>query len=399
MLSNPPLIDTLNWNIADYSSLKAHINPVQDTIQRVDWDNICRLASSLNNGLPCVFLDKTTNGLNNLVRLLQFSDQTRWIARISLRKSTGDLSKLRSEVDTMQLIKERSDLPVPRLFAYEVDEKNPIGAPFILMEFLPGNTAMDSAGGYDVHRGRIPSAYRQGFYRSVAKCHVQMTALRFPKIGTIFKREDGEYDIGPFPDIGGPFDTATSFFEAWAEHTKFPLGKDKILLGMRGGPADQVLTAIKEFPSRIKGMASRLSHNDHGPFPLSHADFFHSNIVVDKDFEVLGIIDWEGAHTLPLELITFPEFLNAMPTSFDLPENYDEDGQPVDEEGKERWKSRNNYAEMVKLAEDEDNVLSTCLSNEKGLALAYSLTSYQNGKLGFYDKVTDELDMAGKIAD
>ncbi|KAI0539817.1 hypothetical protein GGR58DRAFT_462875 [Xylaria digitata] len=72
-----------------------------------------------------------------------------------------------------------------------------------------------------------------------------MTSLRFPKIGTIVRN-------GEVPDIGGPFNCATSFFEAWAEHTTFPLRTDRILEMMKGVPAQQVLAAINEFPSRIK---------------------------------------------------------------------------------------------------------------------------------------------------
>ncbi|CAJ2505500.1 Uu.00g128940.m01.CDS01 [Anthostomella pinea] len=72
-------------------------------------------------------------------------------------------------------------------------------------------------------------------------------------------------------------------------------------------------------------MASRLSHMNHGPFPLCHADFLHNNIIVDESFKVLGIIDWEGACTFSLELVAFPSFLNIMPVPFDSPENYDKD--------------------------------------------------------------------------
>lgn len=72
----------------------------------------------------------------------------------------------------MQFIKERSVLPVPQVFAYEVDETNPVRVPFILMELLPGSVAMDALGGYNVHRGIIPRKLRPTFYRSVAKCHV-----------------------------------------------------------------------------------------------------------------------------------------------------------------------------------------------------------------------------------
>ncbi|OQE41410.1 hypothetical protein PENCOP_c005G04810 [Penicillium coprophilum] len=56
-----------------------------------------------------------------------------------------------------------------------------------------------------------------------------------------------------------------------------------------------------------------------------------SNIMADENsFNMTGIIDWEGACTVPRELIAFPDFLTAMPASFDLPEKYGHDGQPLD---------------------------------------------------------------------
>lgn len=217
-----------------------------------------------------------------------------------------------------------------------------------------------------------------------------MTALRFPKIGTIVRNQEGKYDIGPLPVIGGPFDSATSFFEAWAAHTKFPLEEDRILELMKGGPAQRVLAAINDFPSRVMAAASQILHSNHGPFPLCHADFLHSNIVVDDSFQVLGIIDWEGACTLPLQLVTFPGFLNAMPILFDSPDNYDEAGQPVDSHQRQRWEDRTDYVQMVKSAEHKDDVLSRCLGDEKSLALAYSMKAYESGKLGFYDEVISD---------
>jgi hypothetical protein len=33
--------------------------------------------------------------------------------------------------------------------------------------------------------------------------------------------KDGSPHIGPFSDIGGPFETATAFFKAWAAYAKF----------------------------------------------------------------------------------------------------------------------------------------------------------------------------------
>ncbi|KAH9897375.1 protein kinase-like domain-containing protein [Xylariomycetidae sp. FL2044] len=309
MSSDMSRVGSLSWKTSEYDPSDS----VHSAIQETNWTALCELASRLNDNLDTL-----------------------------LRTSAVDLTKLRNEIDIMRCIKDRSDLPVPRIFAYEVDQINLIGAPFILMDFIPGDTTMDAAGGYEV----------------------QVTTIRFPKIGVIKRSEGGKYDIGPFPTIG---------------------------------PAERVLTAIHEFPSQVRAMASRLSRHDHdhGPFPLRHADFMHSNIIVDEDFESVDIIDWEGACTLPLHLVELPAFPNAMPAAFDLPENYGEDGLPLDEEEKERWRDREAYVEIVRLAEGEDNVLSTCLGNEKGLALSYAMGAFKRGKLGLYDRVMEKQGDAG----
>ncbi|KAJ5943995.1 hypothetical protein N7516_004163 [Penicillium verrucosum] len=293
----------------------------------------------------------------------------------------------------MQFIKEHSSLPVPRVFAYDFDENNSVSAAFILMEVLPGTVAMDALGGYEAHRGVIPKEYRQNFYRSVAKCH--LTSLRLPKIGTIVRNHEGGYECGPLPGIGGPFDTATAFFNAWADSVKFKLDKETITQMMQRSPipAEQMVAIIENFPSQIKAIASRLSLCNEGPFPLAHDDFLHSNIMVDENFDVTGIIDWEGACTVPYELVSFPDFLTAMPVSFDLPQKYDQDGQPFDEELRETWRERGEYIEMVKSAELQDSLLSACLSSKRNQAIAYSYGAYTSvGKLGLYDRVIMELE-------
>ena len=220
--------------------------------------------------------------------------------------------------------------------------------------------------------------------------------MRLPKIGTVVRNKEGGYESGPLPGIGGPFDTATAFFEAWADKAKFKWGEETIRRVMQRGPvpAEEIIAIIDQFPSRIKAMASRLSTSNEGPFPLCHDDFLHSNIMVDdKSFNVMGIIDWERACTVPWELVAFPEFLQAMPVSFDLPQKYGRDGQPLDEELRQTWRERREYVEMVKSAERGDNLLSTCLASKRSQALAYAYGAFTSiGKLGFYDRVVEELE-------
>jgi hypothetical protein len=99
---------------------------------------------------------------------------------------------------------------------------------------------------------------------------------------------------------------------------------------------------------------------------------------------------------VPWELVAFPEFLQAMPRSFDLPQKYDLNGQPLDEEVRQTWRERREYIEMVKSAELQDKLLSTCLSSSRSQALAYAYGAFTGvGKLGFYDRVIEELEREG----
>ncbi|KAK2012800.1 hypothetical protein LZ32DRAFT_628591 [Colletotrichum eremochloae] len=349
---------------------------------QVKWDQLCRIASDANRGLECVTLDQITSGLNNVVRQLQFSDKTRWAARIPILRSESSCpyeNNLQNEIATMQFIQENSSLRIPRVFVYNTDMNNAVNAAFMLIEILPGIVAMDALGGHKVHGGVIPVEYRKTFYRSVAECHVQMASLRLPKIGAITRREDGGYEPGPIPGIGGPFDTAAAFFEAWADKVKFNLDKETIAQMMQRGPvlAEEMVRITDEFPSQIRSMANLLPFRNEGPFTLCHDDFLHSNIM--------------RACTVPWGLVTYPEFIQVMPRACDLPQHYDQDGHPLKESVREKWCEQRDYVEMVKSVEGEDHLLSTSLSNNLNQALAYSYGAFTTGKLGFYDRVVTEL--------
>ncbi|KAK1768699.1 kinase-like domain-containing protein [Phialemonium atrogriseum] len=311
-----------------------------------DWHEFCLYASKLNHGLRCDLRPDITNGLHHLVRLLEFENKTRWVVRIQMARPTKkSATKLQNEIDSMRLLGDRTNVPVPRLFGYKVNGNNPIGVAFMLMEFFPGNS----------------------FYNSVAQIQVQMTSLRFSKIGRIVRGNDGTDDIGPFPDIGGPLETATAFFKAWATYAKFPMPMDMVRKSMNGGPVEEVLKSIEDFPFAVCAMADRLSSTDRGPFPVTHRDFFHSNIVIDKRYNIIGIIDWEGACTLPWELVDFPLFLETVPVPMDAPWNYDENGQPLDESTILRWQERREYARMVarvETAQQTDAKLSETLTDQ-----------------------------------
>ena len=101
--------------------------------------------------------------------------------------------------------------------------------------------------------------------------------------------------------------------------------------------------------------------------------------MVDGDKNLLSVIDWENAGTVPWGAVDFPLFLDVILPPMELPTNYDAEGNPVDEETRTLRKERNDYVQSLRDFKKErgsDN-------SDFGLAI-YS--EY----CGFYCKLLDE---------
>ncbi|RYP76030.1 hypothetical protein DL770_007308 [Monosporascus sp. CRB-9-2] len=120
--------------------------------------------------------------------------------------------------------------------------------------------------------------------------------------------------------------------------------------------AREISTSVLEFPTRLATTveARHMALKD-GPFPVCLTDLTHSNIVVDKNYDVIGIIDLEGARTLPWELIEYPPFLDTLPQPLSTPDKYDEKGEPLDLDTRRCWQDRNAYLDMATLSEHTDD--------------------------------------------
>lgn len=165
-------LSDLKWTVPDNALAR-------ECFKWTNWEAICDTASRAYGGQPCRVLPNYTCGGSSLARLLEFQDGTRWVARIQLQKSDSEASrKLRVEIDTTILLRVRTKAPVPQIFAFNVDDTQSPSAAYMLLEFFPGNTAMDEARGYArTDWGLIPCHYRRTFYRSMAAAHVRLTLV------------------------------------------------------------------------------------------------------------------------------------------------------------------------------------------------------------------------------
>ena len=222
----------------------------------------------------------------------------------------------------------------------------------------------------------------------------EMSSVTFPKIGAIFRAEDGTYDVGPLPGLGGPFHTATEYLEAWARNARFanlsdlPSAKEDC-----GEYYEEIVAQIEEFPCKLEEFAAIIPMQNHGPFPLFHMDFGHPNVVVDDAYNLLGVIDWDDARSVPWECVSFPMTLRLVPAPMDAPWNYDENGIPTDEETRTRIADTIRYIGAVQEVERSkglSSLLSATLADQASQDLASGMKLYtQDGKLGFYTKILD----------
>jgi aminoglycoside phosphotransferase (APT) family kinase protein len=60
------------------------------------------------------------------------------------------VAKMQSEVDTMCYIREMTVVPVPRVFFAEMAVDNPVGALYMFMECIRGDSGMDMPGEFKV---------------------------------------------------------------------------------------------------------------------------------------------------------------------------------------------------------------------------------------------------------
>lgn len=145
----------------------------------IDWDALCRYASMLHDDETCTMDPQITMGGRNLVRIINFANGTRWIARFRIPSSHANENEssdrvLQQEAHCMQLVKERTSVPVPTVFGYVAGPKNDIGGSFILMECLSGNVVTNL-------RDRAPMSpeHRKSFYAEIARFQVSWSCSSY----------------------------------------------------------------------------------------------------------------------------------------------------------------------------------------------------------------------------
>ncbi|KAG0636508.1 hypothetical protein HOY80DRAFT_1017404 [Tuber brumale] len=196
----------------------------------------------------------------NLHLELVFDDGISWMARLKRRNASTPPAAvrpylIRGEVETYSFLEKETKVPVPEVFAYALDSNNPVGTGYILMETIKGKNLLSAS----PTNGQL------------SKVLAQMAEFYHPFLLMGSLDTPGSTNIGPFINLRDYYCTLIprilhlifvgELYPFWA--------------------VDAFL--IHSFLFDLLGQC--------------HFDDKDDHIMVDEDFNITGIIDWEGAHT------------------------------------------------------------------------------------------------------
>jgi hypothetical protein len=191
---------------------------------------------------------------------------------------------------------------VPEVYHYDLNRNNSIGAPFIMMSYIHGNAASELR----LQKDCPPRLFRtpeqdRTFRRQMADIQIELAAIQFDRIGSLY--EDGDsFTIGPEPETGdGPWDTAADYYRSWMRH----------LVEVAERDADPEVKKKPSFnlPQSFLPLMHQYSIGltSCGPFRLVNRDFGAHNLLVDDNFNIVGLIDLDGVMAAPIDLVAqFP---------------------------------------------------------------------------------------------
>ncbi|PPQ74686.1 hypothetical protein CVT26_007669 [Gymnopilus dilepis] len=274
----------------------------------------------LDNGVfHAVYEILLDNGEIILSRIaFNFRDTERGRAAVS--------TKMKQELAVLRLIKDKAPtVPVPAIFYADPDPHNALGAPFMLMEKLPGRSAMYS---------NLKGIDKESFVRSLARVYVGVFEITLPKIGSLLDiTSTGELIMGPVIDEreefpGGPFDTVHEYLE-WLLSSTLVHPRNK---------SQSPNVDLKDLFSRLSSLSKLLLPPDPNQrFSLVHLDPHERNLLVEGS-AVTGLIDWEAHASMPTYLAArYPVFLRNDGIFDDRYKNHEDselsDGSDTSSEG------------------------------------------------------------------
>lgn len=268
---------------------------------KINFDALKAIASKTRGGIHCripaLDLDlkqavMSQIGGQNCHLDLKFDDGITWIVRLRLcdpwlpPQPVQDYVFL-SEVATLEFLTETA-VPSPKVYFYQLESpENPVGSSFILMEKMPG-TALEWNDATSTQRTKVMQQLVDIFLE-LEKYPLKQTGSLVP--ANVRDKVGGFAQPPLFETPGktlGPFSKLETAYTAMIKAQINAISNREI----SSLPVDNYLA----FCWRLSALPALISsETNEGPFYLKHYNDKGDHILVDDDYNITGMIDWEFA--------------------------------------------------------------------------------------------------------
>jgi isoamyl acetate esterase len=316
----------LNCAYLEKIALSARKAQCQDQIDAVDLE--CTIDPSRFDGAAL-----------HIMLEVAFSDGTYWLARVdTFPPNKGDHTIMLSELATMKVIKERTSIPVPAIYAHSPLPSGDFAYPFVLLEWLPGRHL-------DTPFVDFPESRRDRLAEQLASILHQLAKLRFDTLGRIWSGENLDQEPRiihsisletgevphPYPRTSSDWydnETQAVYKRAlqhcnWVRH-KLRHSKEFREAVSQSSESEQAL--VRSVARRRHWKTATIIRQDctarliakdhtHGPFPVCHIALDPSHMLFDEEYNITGIIQWKYAQTMPIEQLMIVPGLYVLPSA------------------------------------------------------------------------------------
>lgn len=310
-----------------------------------DSFNLAELQSVVDlHFLTSCKLEKLAEGGYHKVYDILRSDGAPLDAVVRVASPAFPKDKLESEVATCKMIAAFTNIPVPRIHAWNSDASNPVGAEYMILDKIKGTPASHSW-------GDLSEEVKKTVVSQVARYFLEIFSLRFESAGSLYLSPlSPQFLVGPVistpfyraldgvvrvPDAPisknddpnrGPFSTVTEYLSSnlRAELDFISNHRSVVLSELHECDPTKSAESQLELGERVMRKAIDLCSVYPGdtlvpanittprrPFSLKLDDFRLSNVMIDTDSgRVTGFIDFEAATIAPLwECAVIPRWL------------------------------------------------------------------------------------------
>ncbi|KAH9994889.1 hypothetical protein BJV77DRAFT_1066603 [Russula vinacea] len=214
---------------------------------------------------------------------------------------------MESEIATMQWVRERTSIPVPKILTYELDQSHPLGAHM----FLEKARSNPDPALFD-----LPAESQDSLVTQLAQFMVELSHLSFPAIGSIaLPPQPCDPPSSALPPLGplthpcfyveaAPRSRSTAAHSPQRAHTSSlgaPAGAEyQALLAETQAIVERAVTLLIELVRRCEGLDS--ADPELARYALDLHELGLKNIIVapDDPTRILALVDWQSASVRPL---------------------------------------------------------------------------------------------------